>query len=54
MPGAGGSPGEGVEIPEMAEMKEYIAPLAFLSLFHITGGVVLGTTLRGLSRRITG
>jgi len=38
----------------MAEMKEYMALLAFLCLFHIVGGVVFGTTLRGLSRRING
>ena len=36
----------------MAETKEYLALLAFLCLFHITGGVVFGTSLRGLSRRI--
>jgi len=37
----------------MAEIKEYIVLLAFLSLFHIVGGLVFGTTLRGFSRRIT-
>ena len=54
MRGAGASPGEGVGISEMAELKEYIVLLAFLSLFHIVGGLVFGTTLRGLGRRITG
>ena len=38
----------------MAETKEHLVLLAFLSLFHIVGGVVFGSSLRSLSRRITG
>ena len=38
----------------MAQMRECLAPLAFLCLFHIVDGATFGTSLRSLTSRVQG